>query len=53
MHAFKSEVYDYLQSKIKQLAKTYSPKFTQVFKQMSVIEEKQRQINDLNNDSDF
>ena len=53
MHALKAEVYDYMQSKIKQLAKSYSPKFTQLFKQVEATEEKLRQMNDLNGDTDF
>lgn len=32
LHAFKSEVYDYMQSKIKQLTKAYSPKINLLYK---------------------
>ena len=32
MHTFKSEVYDYLQSKLKQITKAYSQKFSSLFK---------------------
>ena len=53
MHSFKSEVYDYLQSKLKQITKSYSSKFTQIFKQVETNDEKLREINDLNNDTDF
>ena len=53
MHNFKSEVYNYLQSKLKQLTKTYSAKFTQVFSQVETAEGKLREMNDLNNDTDF
>lgn len=53
MHTFKSEVYDYLQSKLKQITKAYSQKFTQLFKQVETNEEKVRQMNDINNDTDF
>ena len=32
MHQFKQEIYEYMQSKLKQLSKAYSPKFTTLFK---------------------
>ena len=53
LHTFKSEVYDYLQSKLKQLTKAYSPKINHLYKQFEALEEKLRQVNDINNDADF
>lgn len=53
LHSFKQEVYEYMQSKLKQLTKTYSPKFSQLFKQVESLEDKLRSMNDLNNDTDF
>ena len=39
---FKSEVYDYMQSKLKQMSKTYSSKFSQLEKQTESAEERIR-----------
>lgn len=53
MNTFKSEIYNYLQSKLKQITKSYSSKFTQLFSQVETTEGKLREMNDLNNDTDF
>ena len=53
LHDFKREVYDYLQSKLKQLTKSYSPRLAQLSKQVEATELKLREMNDLNNDSGF
>jgi len=53
IHSLKSEVYDYMQSKLKQVTSSYSPKFTQLFKKVEALDEKFRTFNDLNNDTDF
>ena len=53
MHQFKQEMYEYMQTKLKQLSESYSPKFTSLFKQVEALEETMRRINDLNNDTEF
>lgn len=42
-----------MQSKLKQVTSSYSPKFTQLFKKFETLDEKFRTFNDLNNDTDF
>ena len=41
-NSIKSELYDYLQSKLKQMSKAYQTKFTQLFKQSEATEERIR-----------
>ena len=51
--AIKSEVYEYVQSKLKQLATSNTLKFTTARQQIESLEERVKNLGDLNNDNDF
>ena len=49
----KSEIYDHVQNKLKQITQAYSPKFTNINQQIEQIEEKLQKVVDVKNDQEF
>lgn len=49
----KSEMYEYVQGKLKQVTRVYSPKLQQLCSQIDSCEERVRQLSDSSNDNDL